>query len=54
VTRVEAKIETATLKLILTSARPLDAELAVLPKKALLAERLWGRRVVVERLRASA
>jgi exopolyphosphatase/guanosine-5'-triphosphate,3'-diphosphate pyrophosphatase len=54
VTRVAAKIEPAVLKLILTSARPLDAELAVLPKKALLAERLWSRRVVVERLRASA
>lgn len=54
VTRVEAKIEPTTLKLIVTSARPLDAELAVLPKKALLAERLWGRKVMVERLRANA
>jgi exopolyphosphatase/guanosine-5'-triphosphate,3'-diphosphate pyrophosphatase len=52
VTTVAARIEPAAVRLILTSARPLDAELAVLPKKGRLAERLWGRPYVVERLRS--
>jgi exopolyphosphatase/guanosine-5'-triphosphate,3'-diphosphate pyrophosphatase len=48
---VTARIEAATLQLTVGSARPLDAELAVLPKKAKLAERLWGRQLVIERIR---
>jgi exopolyphosphatase/guanosine-5'-triphosphate,3'-diphosphate pyrophosphatase len=51
VTHVAAQITPEALQLTLTSARPLDAELAVLPRKARLAERLWARRLVVERLR---
>lgn len=52
VTSVATRITPEALQLTLGSARPLDAELTVLPKKARLAERLWGRQLVVERIRS--
>jgi len=51
VVRVAVDLKPTQLVVSVGSARPLHAELAVLSKKARLAERLWGRQLVVERVR---
>lgn len=52
ITHVDSRIRADAVQLILTSARPIDAEVEAVQRKSDLAQALWQRSVEIERIRA--